>query len=267
MAKIFSGSPGACSATTCSSSIAIEYASSPVAVATIHARSGSPGLAARACTSGTSALCRSTSKASASRKKRVTGISSSRRSVSTSSVWVDRWSAYPCSEPSPVATMRRSTRRSTVAGLYWLKSMRITPASRRSTPSRLGSPVAPCTLAERAARGSPLAMMLATSTASPSGESAWSAAPLPITARGMPSKRAVAGSWASTQAPAASSASAPRVPSEPVPESTMPMAREAASAARLSKKASMGSVTPVVGRGTRRSRPCDTVIVVPGGIT
>ena len=66
-------------------------------------------------------------------------------------------------------------------------------------------------------------------------------------ARGMPSKRAVSGSWAKVMPPSSLMHLSPAVPSEAVPESTTPIADIPRSTASERKKASTGICCPASG--------------------
>lgn len=80
----------------------------------------------------------------------------------------------------------------------------------------------------------------------------------------MPSKSASPGCWIRTSPPAALIALAPRVPSEPVPDNRMPLARSPHSSAREVKKLSIGNDRPS-SQGVSRSTPFSIRIGVPGG--
>ena len=71
--------------------------------------------------------------------------------------------------------------------------------------------------------------------------------------RGMPSYSVESGFWAMTMPPSPLMARTPRVPSLPVPESTMQMARSCWSWARERKKKSIGRRWP---RGAEGSSNC-----------
>ena len=95
--------------------MAIEYASSPVAQAATQTRSGSlPSCASTI--RGITSLARM-SNASVSRKNRVTGISSSRRSALSSLLSDCRIARYSVKLRQWRTCIRRSTRRITVPGL------------------------------------------------------------------------------------------------------------------------------------------------------
>ncbi len=82
-----------------------------------------------------------------------------------------------------------------------------------------------------------------------------------MTLRGMPSNLALVGSCATSRPPAACTATAPRVPSEPVPESTTATERDPCCSASEWKNASMGSDearTTVPGTLSTPSRSCST---------
>ncbi len=79
-------------------------------------------------------------------------------------------------------------------------------------------------------------LMFASSCAMASGGRQKSAQPLSNALRGMPSYFALTGSCANVMPPASLIARRPNVPSEPVPDSTMPIDRDPWSAASERKK-------------------------------
>ncbi len=86
--------------------------------------------------------------------------------------------------------------------------------------------------------------------------------------RGMASNLADAGAWAKTLPAFSRIAPRPRVPSEPMPESTTPTLRGPRSSASERKKKSIGRRWPRGATGSRRWRtPWTTDMSLFGGIT
>ena len=95
-----------------------------------------------------------------------------------------------------------------------------------------------------------------------------SIAPAEIALAGMAGHSAVSGSWAKVTPPAALIALSPRVPSDPVPERTTPMAAVLRSSARELKNSSMGWCgTEPRSRGVSLRAPCRRIMLLFGGIT
>ena len=85
----------------------------------------------------------------------------------------------------------------------------------------------------------------------------------------MPENFAARGSWTNVTPPSALIARSPSVPSEPVPDSTTPIAWVVRSAASALKKKSIGRCGPriSVGRGTRLKVPLRIPTSALEGIT
>ena len=100
-----------------------------------------------------------------------------------------------------------------------------------------------------------------------SGASSKSTRPVARALRGMPSNWQVWGLCTITIPPSALMARSPTLPSLPVPESTIPMARSRWSRASESKKKSIGSRWPRAAAGSSRCRaPFTKAMSRPGGM-
>lgn len=236
------------------SSIASEYASSPVAQPATQARTSSVGLRSRKMAGRMSRS--SVSNASRSRKKFVTPIRRSFSSSLCSPTSASSRRRYSGSECTARTCMRRSIRRSTVARLYWRKSWPVCARSRPRTRCRACSASALSSSSVTAdagksagpAGGSSIALAFFHKSTSFCGISTTgstkSTSPVPMAASGMPSCSASPGCWTMITPPVSLTRPMPTAPSPPVPDNTMASARSRWASASVRKNASMAMCWP-----------------------
>lgn len=222
----------------------IEYASSPVAHPATHTRTcSSPDSDAN---NEPITSCSRKSNASRSRKNWVTPISMSASSAFASSGAARRKSRYARRSRWPLTCMRRSIRRSTVARLYSRKSwpVRTRRCIRMSESARSGSlTVGRSTWCSDCANSTLCCSMRRAFDQSSSNRCGMSAAGSTISTRamaiaccGISAYSASSGVCASVMPPASLMRLKPAAPSEPVPDITMPIARQSCASASVRKK-------------------------------
>lgn len=95
-----------------------------------------------------------------------------------------------------------------------------------------------------------------------------SAPPMAIACFGISACSASSGVCASVMPPTSLMRRSPAAPSEPVPDITMPIARESCASASVRKKWSIVSATPPdISRGLQRRQPSAISSCMPGAIT